>query len=748
MSYYDLTRLNDKEFEDLSIDLLKKILNLDVIERFKVGRDGGIDGRFYSTDGTVIIQCKHYIKSTFYNLLSTLRTEAPKVKKLNPSRYILTISQPLSAKNKEEIVKIIGSQYLVQQDIFNIEEICGYISEFKDIELKYYKLWLHNTELLTAILHSDVLGNSKFIVDQIKEKSDIYVQTNDFEIATRKIEETKSIIITGDPGVGKTTLAEQLCLFYIIKGYQLVYIENDINEAERLIKDDVNQLFLFDDFLGRNYLDAILNNADSKTLQFIKRVRKLENKRFILTSRTTILNQGKSVSELFKIDNSHKHEYELNLTSLSNLEKAKILYNHIWQSNLPQEHKDVFWENKRYRAIINHKNFNPRLISFITDSDKVGELTPEEYVAHISKSLHNPSDIWEHMFTRQLHHLVYILTLITSLNNGNIKEGDLRVAYYNYIESINLNSSSERYLSFDEAVKLSLNSTLKRTLNNNIISYDVVNPSISDYLIPKLNVNVADTANCLSSLGTIASLKNTETLSLKILLPYTLETVIKKILESFIEKTREYKLYFLNMVLSGSQFSEVHKNNVAELINSGVIPYDNQIDSHSLGLLKGINYLLSSEEHKVNKEQALELIDLMMATPLSHEEICELGIALIHLGVYDNRIMELRSELKDYWEGYIQDEINQNPDFEKYYEDESIDEINHKAFTFLFDTLQAFPYPFSEEEVEEIMVDFNPEAVIFNNRDSSYEYEDYYEPEYSKSDNSSFDVVDDLFYRE
>jgi len=127
MSYYDLTRLNDKEFEDLSIDLLKKILNLDVIERFKVGRDGGIDGRFYSTDGTVIIQCKHYIKSTFYNLLSTLRTEAPKVKKLNPSRYILTISQPLSAKNKEEIVKIIGSQYLVQQDIFNIEEICGYI---------------------------------------------------------------------------------------------------------------------------------------------------------------------------------------------------------------------------------------------------------------------------------------------------------------------------------------------------------------------------------------------------------------------------------------------------------------------------------------------------------------------------------------------------------------------------------------------------------------------------------------------
>ena len=46
MTDYTFSTLNDKEFEILSTDILSKFLGIKV-ERFKGGRDGGVDGRFF-----------------------------------------------------------------------------------------------------------------------------------------------------------------------------------------------------------------------------------------------------------------------------------------------------------------------------------------------------------------------------------------------------------------------------------------------------------------------------------------------------------------------------------------------------------------------------------------------------------------------------------------------------------------------------------------------------------------------------
>lgn len=46
MSDYNFSSLNDKEFESLCSDLLTCHLGKKV-ERFKAGRDGGVDGRFF-----------------------------------------------------------------------------------------------------------------------------------------------------------------------------------------------------------------------------------------------------------------------------------------------------------------------------------------------------------------------------------------------------------------------------------------------------------------------------------------------------------------------------------------------------------------------------------------------------------------------------------------------------------------------------------------------------------------------------
>jgi len=130
---YDFSYLNDKEFEVLVNDLLSSFLNTR-IERFKSGKDGGVDGRFFTNErNEIIIQTKHYAKSGYSNLLASLRKELPKVKKLNPSRYIVVTSLPLSRHNKKEIREIFSPYISVDCDIFGQEDLNDILSRNKEI---------------------------------------------------------------------------------------------------------------------------------------------------------------------------------------------------------------------------------------------------------------------------------------------------------------------------------------------------------------------------------------------------------------------------------------------------------------------------------------------------------------------------------------------------------------------------------------------------------------------------------------
>jgi len=103
------------------------------------------------------------------------------------------------------------------------------------------------------------------------------------------------------------------------RGFQLCVIADSIEEAEAIFEPRAKQLFYFDDFLGRNYLAALDRHEDSHIVGFMKRVAQDNSKRFVLTSRTTILNQGKRLSDLFRIHNVERSEYEIRVDSLTEL---------------------------------------------------------------------------------------------------------------------------------------------------------------------------------------------------------------------------------------------------------------------------------------------------------------------------------------------------------------------------------------------------------------------------------------------
>src|SRR5262249_47256604 len=102
------------------------------------------------------------------------------------------------------------------------------------------------------------------------------------------LESQHALIISGPPGIGKTTLAEMLSYAYPSEDWKLIPIRS-LEDGFAAIVDADKQIFLFDGFLGKVAMDkSTLASKDSDLARFMKRVRKSLNARFILTTRAYI----------------------------------------------------------------------------------------------------------------------------------------------------------------------------------------------------------------------------------------------------------------------------------------------------------------------------------------------------------------------------------------------------------------------------------------------------------------------------
>ncbi|MBT3315944.1 MAG: hypothetical protein HN390_15160 [Anaerolineae bacterium] len=516
---YDFSQLNDKEFERLAADLLSKVYDAR-IERFKSGKDGGVDGRYFSSENNeTIIQCKHYLKTGYQGLISTLkREEVQKVKKLNPAKYVFVTSLPLSRDYKKEIKNIFFPYIKEENDVFGQEDINDFLCKYPEIEEKYFKLWISSTTVFNRIINNAIKGRSEFELERFQEKSSRYAQTEAHSKAIKILQENHVLIISGEPGIGKTTLAESMCLFFVAKGYEFFDIEESLSEAENVYARGRKQIFYFDDFLGSNYFEAIENKKDSHITKFIDRVRKDETKLFILTSRTNILNAGILYSSVLKNYNIQKNDFLLSIKSFSLFDRAKILYNHIWFSNLPENYIDEYYKNKRYKKVIKHQNFNPRIIEFITDIERFDVLS-SDYWNYILGNLNNPKDIWDDYFKRQNNAYVRNLVKLTVLNGKAISEKELRLGFKKINGLENLTNPSHAEKDFNSISELATKSFLNRSKQSDKITYTLFNPSIADYILEEYGNNTDDLLNIFKSLNTIKSLEQLLSLEREKIIP-------------------------------------------------------------------------------------------------------------------------------------------------------------------------------------------------------------------------------------
>lgn len=540
---YDFSKLNAREFEILVASIIERELNKR-IEIFKPGKDGGVDGRFWIGDSQEgIIQCKHYLKTPYSSLISKLKSEeVTKVRRLNPHKYVFVTSQELSRENKQQIKKIFTPYIKSEKDIYGNEDLNIFLSkkENQDIVERNFKLWITSSIVLDLLYNSAIKGRSKSTIRDIEEKSYKYAITENHNKGLRILEENNVIILTGEPGIGKTTLGDNLALLYIAKGFEFCDIEESISEAENLFRENEKKKILFycDDFLGSNLYDAINNKKDSHIVKFINRIRKDNSKKLILTSRTNILNKASSLSHIFQSGKIRENEFLLKVENLTNIDKAHILYNHIYYSNLTENFIEEIYKNKRYKEIIKHQNFNPRIIEFITDSTLVEHLHPKDYWKYIMNSLNKPEIIWADYFQNQMDDCVRALTFLTVFNKGKISESTLRDAYTTFLKvhPVNLGDHSDK--SFEAVRKLVTKSLLNRNqIDENEFEYILFNPSIADFILSSYSEETDLISNILKSLETVVSIDYLQALVLsKKITPSNSKRISENLFDYFFDR--------------------------------------------------------------------------------------------------------------------------------------------------------------------------------------------------------------------
>jgi adenylate kinase family enzyme len=346
-------------------------------------------------------------------------------------------------------------------------------------------------------------NRNKLFLKELEDKAINYVITENHDRLITKLEESHVVIISGEPGIGKTTLAENIILSYVKQGFEFFEIKDSINSEFEICQKSKKQIFYFDDFLGSNYLDVIENKQASNIVKFINIVKNNKNKRFILTSRTNIFNQSLVLTDTFKDKNIENNEFILQIKNLRDIDKAHILHRHLFNNGLSEEFTNEVCIDKRYKQIINHKNFNPRLVAFITNAQKIEkeQIVVEEYWEYILDKLNNPQDIWKNTFDRQSDNFTRAIVILTVFNGNKISENNLRNSYNKYIEVAGLTSNSHVSKDFDSIIE----EVVKYFLNRNQtyskkIEYSLFNPSIADFVLNRYKNNLATLKNIYRSL--------------------------------------------------------------------------------------------------------------------------------------------------------------------------------------------------------------------------------------------------------
>lgn len=474
MANYDFHTLSPSDFEILVRDLLEAEHRWR-LEAFGHGRDGGIDLRASTAGGKVVVQCKHYLGSTFSDLRSSARREVPKMDKEQPDRYLFVTSQALNRTQKDTLATDLKPWLSDTIDLLAQVDINGLIARHPTVEQQHFKLWLASTTILERIVQSGVWERSEALLEDIRDRVKLYVVTGSFKAARELLDQKHIAVLTGSPGVGKSMLAEMLALGYWYEGWQVVSVGTDVDDAWDAYKSGRKQVFLYDDFLGQTDLSE-RRAKDSWIIRFMDRVARSSDKRLVMTTRSQILQQTRLISEPIARADFRVIECVVKIADYGAVQRARMLYNHLYFSMLPRGVVRDYAAKSSYWEVVNHKNFSPRILELVI---KRSHSSADDLARTLNHTLDHPLDLWRIIFNEGLSDLGQEITLtLASFSVYGATSGDLKA----------LLQKDSKPTEFTSALRV-LEGTFVRVEKNHdgVVMIAYANPSVRDFVLAFLN---------------------------------------------------------------------------------------------------------------------------------------------------------------------------------------------------------------------------------------------------------------------
>lgn len=493
MSNYDFhSLLESLEFEKLVCDIIK-IRDGCIVETYREGHDSGIDGLFTDKSGKrTIIQAKRYkdFKSLFAHLKGI---ELSKVHKLNPERYILGVSFDFGPTQKEKIVQLFEGYILSKDDILSRSDMNRLLGEPKyNLTIQAHpKLWLPNLNIfknmLQQIMHKASYKESNDELRDALDMAKVFVPTRIYHKALQIWSKNNVIILSGEPGVGKTSMAYLLALAYLqpdnIDGFVWA---NSISDVYNMDGENKNQVFILDDFWGSIFHEEHLGrNSENRLNKLIRRIVESNGKkRLILTTREYVLQQGLQKHPELR-ETLEQYSIICTMEEYGFDEKASIFFQHLYVSKLKYEYVSYLFNH--YEGIIQDTNYSPRVLALYLNKNPDNDCSPEEYYDGLLTHFDNPGSFWESVF-KELTPEAKIVAILLLISSTPMRVADMEFCYTKYSHIL---VNQAKIINLEDCIA-ELEKTIIKSFYND--EYDEIHlmfimPAIQDFLFDFLKKN-------------------------------------------------------------------------------------------------------------------------------------------------------------------------------------------------------------------------------------------------------------------